>query len=650
MEEEPEVRAAIYARISRANENDSLGVERQATLCRQLAAERGWEVVGEFSDNGRSAYTRGLRRDGYERLLDTIASKKVDVVLTYHVDRLFRQDKERLRFYEVCTQAGVHLIAAVDGSDVDLRSADGRKQFRDLGSAAEYASDRQSERLRRKHDEIAASGGWQGGGRRPFGYVVEGGRATTGQPATLKVHEAEAKLLRAAARHVLSGGSMYSVARRWNERGFLTPTGKLWGVNDIRRILLSPQAAGLRVHGRWVSDLDGGNRRREVLGVTEGTWPAILTREEHELLKAKLDGPGRGVKTGTPIGRKYLLTGLARCGGCGQPLTGRRRKTKRFSYTCPGAMRGCTGTSIVGPPLDDAVLAVAGAVWNAQPDEASSETTMSEDQAAVLGELRVLEDRRDAVARDYADGQIDARQLQVATARLDERTRELEAKLAQVVEPRRRSFGEVFEQAMEFTDRVTKGELTPAEAAETHDYIKGVIEQVVIDKARRPGIRYDPDRVSIVLRQGVTPPVLLAIHPVDAEVVPLPRIMVRSEGPGAGAHTESVEASWAEVGAVTWEEVGDDARSELLRLRTRDRRGDPSAPDRGRRRGHRVRGALPPGDGEPEARGAGAGGARLPRVPSVDRARGVRASKALTAWSFADRKTTGAPQGLTALR
>src|SRR6266571_1311014 len=515
MKEEPGARAAVYARISRANENDSLGVERQAVLCRQFAAERGWEVIGEFSDNGRSAYTRGLRRDGYESLLEAIASKKVDVVLTYHVDRLFRQDKERLRFYEVCTQAGVHLIAAVDGSDVDLLSADGRKQFRDLGSAAEYASDRQSERLRRKHDEIAAQGRWQGGGGRPFGYLVEGGRLKTGQPATLKVHDEEATLLRAAARHVLSGGSMYSVARRWNESGVLTPTGKSW----------------------WVSDLDGGNRRREILGVTEGSWPPILTREEHELLKAKHDGRSAGA--GTVIGRRYVLTGLLRCGSCRQPLTGKRREGKRFSYTCPGAMRGCAGTSIVGPPLDDAVLTVAGAVWNAQPDEDSADAAMTEDQAAVLQELRELQDRRDQVARDYADGQIDARQLQVATARLDERTRELEGRLAQVVEPKRRSFGEVFEQAKEFTDRVAKGELTPAEAAETHDWIKGVIEHVVVAKARRPGIRFDPERVAIVLRAGVTPPVLLAIHLVGAEVVPLPRIMVRSDGPGAAAHTEA---------------------------------------------------------------------------------------------------------------
>jgi len=48
----------------------------------------------------------GLRRDGYDRLLQAIAWGKVDVVLTYHVDRLFRQDKERLRFYEVCTKRG----------------------------------------------------------------------------------------------------------------------------------------------------------------------------------------------------------------------------------------------------------------------------------------------------------------------------------------------------------------------------------------------------------------------------------------------------------------------------------------------------------------------------------------------------------------
>src|SRR5207302_6784173 len=107
---------------------------------------------------------------GYEGLLRLVEAHQIDTVLAYNVDRLFRQDRERLRFYDILTTAGVHQVMSVDGLDYDLRTADGRKAFRDAGSAAEYASDRQSERIRRKHDDIARAGRWQGGGRRPFGY------------------------------------------------------------------------------------------------------------------------------------------------------------------------------------------------------------------------------------------------------------------------------------------------------------------------------------------------------------------------------------------------------------------------------------------------------------------------------------------------
>jgi len=48
-------RAAIYTRISRADNGDRSGVERHADLCRQLCDLRGYEVTDVYEDNDTSA-------------------------------------------------------------------------------------------------------------------------------------------------------------------------------------------------------------------------------------------------------------------------------------------------------------------------------------------------------------------------------------------------------------------------------------------------------------------------------------------------------------------------------------------------------------------------------------------------------------------
>jgi site-specific DNA recombinase len=68
-------RAAIYCRISRDRIGAGLGVERQETECRELAARLGWTVAVVYVDNDISAYS-GKARPGYRALLEDL--KDVD--------------------------------------------------------------------------------------------------------------------------------------------------------------------------------------------------------------------------------------------------------------------------------------------------------------------------------------------------------------------------------------------------------------------------------------------------------------------------------------------------------------------------------------------------------------------------------------------
>ena len=115
----------IYARISKDDHDDGLGVDRQQKLCRQLAKRAGLAVQAVLVDNDFSAY-RSKKRPAFEELVELLKTGEVDAVVCYHADRLYRRttDLERLVTIVEATGAQVHTVAA---GDIDLTSASGRR-------------------------------------------------------------------------------------------------------------------------------------------------------------------------------------------------------------------------------------------------------------------------------------------------------------------------------------------------------------------------------------------------------------------------------------------------------------------------------------------------------------------------------------------
>jgi DNA invertase Pin-like site-specific DNA recombinase len=406
-------------RISDDTTGEGLGVARQELDCRQLCDRRGWQVVGLYSDNDRSAFS-GKRRDEYERLCDDVKAGALDVIVAWHADRLHRSPKELESFIDLLELTGV-TVATVTGGDRDFTTSDGRFMARMEGVVARRESEHKSERIVRKHRELIERGAWVSGGRRPFGYdKVSRDRSRTGRVA-LKVNQVEARLIRQAAKRVLAGESLYSIVTDWNARAIPTVTGTAWEAKVLRQILTSGRVAGWRDHhGEPVTRSD--------------EWKAILDEQTWRAVRAILLDPARR-RTVAP--RSYLLApSLLRCGGCGGPLVASPQRNSAGdlvpAYGCRKIRGGCGSVHVRGVPVEEMVVAwTLGAL--ADESELRRLTTIVDDSDG-RAEVAGLEADLERLSTDhYVDKLIGRAEFLAARTGLVARLDDAKTRLASVV-------------------------------------------------------------------------------------------------------------------------------------------------------------------------------------------------------------------------
>ncbi len=281
-------RAAIYARISLDKAGEAAGVGRQIDACRHLADLEGWSVDEVLADNDLSAYS-GACRPEYERLLDLVRRREIDVIVAYHPDRVYRRLADLVELTKAVASAGVE-IRTVAAGHVDLNTASGRFTAQVLGAAAEHESARIGERVSAKHHQNAERGNAHGGGR-SYGYR----RVAQGR---IEVVQEEADVIREAAARVLAGQSLASIVVDFNERGIPSANGKKWRPGSLAMVLRS---------GRITAP-----RESKGVVVGEANWEPILDRAAWEQVRSRLNH--------APIGRRpkvNLLAGMCRCAECG---------------------------------------------------------------------------------------------------------------------------------------------------------------------------------------------------------------------------------------------------------------------------------------------------------------------------------------------
>jgi DNA invertase Pin-like site-specific DNA recombinase len=106
-------RVAFYLRVSTGGQT----VENQRRELAAAAAQRGWQVVELYSDNGFSGAKGRDKRPAFDRLCRDAVAGKFDVIAAWSVDRLGRSVLHLAQFIEDMRASGIGLFLLKQGLD-----------------------------------------------------------------------------------------------------------------------------------------------------------------------------------------------------------------------------------------------------------------------------------------------------------------------------------------------------------------------------------------------------------------------------------------------------------------------------------------------------------------------------------------------------
>lgn len=333
------LRCYIYTRVSTELQIDGYSLEAQKERLKREAKHRGMQVVGEYSDEGKSGKNIAGRPEFKQMLADIKSSKdNVDYVLVFKLSRFGRNAADTLNSLQYMEDYGVNLLCVEDG--IDSAGAAGKLIISVLASVAEIERSNIQEQTMAGRKQKARDGKWNGGFA-PYGYklVVKDGEKSK----VLEIDDTEAELIRLIYKKFLEGMGIGNVAKWLNENGYTKKIRQNGSVSLIsaafvKGVLDNPVYAGKIAYGRRKTEKIEGTRNefhvvkqdRDSYKLYQGQHEAIIDEDTWYRAQAKrMKNAFKREKTHS-LEHEHILSGLVKCPKCGASMYGvvNRKKKK----------------------------------------------------------------------------------------------------------------------------------------------------------------------------------------------------------------------------------------------------------------------------------------------------------------------------------
>ncbi|MFB6705382.1 recombinase family protein [Streptomyces sp. NPDC056333] len=416
-------RALLAARIS-VDTDESTSIPRQLEHLHRWAQGLGHDVAGVVEDRSVSGSVDLPERPSMGPWLTEEGREKWDVLAVTTQDRLSRDDLHFMAFVKNVLDWGKTLVV-LDDPSFDISTETGRliAYAKATQAAAELRKIRQ--RVSDARDYLRRNGLFAGG-HTPFGYLYE--NSPDGKHYVLVPEAKYAKVLKEISERVRTGVSTNQIARELNASGLLTwrdylrelrgkdakrrhgtaltkPKGTNWSPNVVRNILKNPSCAGFLAYKGEPFEDDQGNlvMASEYPILTHAEWQATVTAIE-----------SRGQSNIRRTNETSLLTGIARCGNCGERIFCHRLKKTLATgevkvyrhYSCMARSKGmpCSNPARIPEDLLNEIFENALLSRLGELPEVVKVTEPGEDHTAELNQVTA---RLLRLERDYENGRYD---------------------------------------------------------------------------------------------------------------------------------------------------------------------------------------------------------------------------------------------------
>lgn len=461
-----------YLRLSRddGDKAESDSIQNQRELINDfLKKHPEIKKVQEYVDDGYSG--TNFDRPNFKRMMAEIEKGHIDCVIVKDLSRLGRNYIEMGKYLErIFPMYGVRVIAINDNYDTANESSDADQiviPFKNLINDA-YCRDI-SMKIRSQLD-VKRKNGQFIGSFATYGYMKDPKNKNH-----LIIDEYAANVVRMIFNMKLEGYSAGTIADHLNESKVLTPmeykrfcglnfnggfqisTDPIWHPNTVTRILKNEVYLGIAVQGK--------NRKinykvKESRPIDESKWIRVPGSHDPIIPKEIFDTVQNMLRLDTRTSPKKtqvdVLSGLVRCGDCGQNMI-RRCSTKKektyYYYHCSTHKNGggCSSHLISSDKLQDMILwqirqqvellvnaeMIISAADNL-PNEQFQVKFLNEQMGKLNAEIEKYEDLKTKLYQDLREGTVAQDEYKDLQERFNRKLIEAKSSLAEIEEKKAR--------------------------------------------------------------------------------------------------------------------------------------------------------------------------------------------------------------------
>ncbi|MEN3966747.1 cassette chromosome recombinase CcrC [Mammaliicoccus sciuri] len=331
---------ALYSRVSTSEQSErgySIHEQEQVLIKEALKNFPGYEYL-TYTDSGISG--KNIEdRPAMKRLLDDVKANKIEMVLSWKLNRISRSMRDVFNIIHDFKEHGVGYKSISENIDTSEYSGEilvtmfgliGSIERQTLISNVKMSMNAKA----RKGEAITG---------RVLGFRLSLNPLT--QKNDLVIDENEANIVREIFDLYLNHNKgLKAITTILNQKGYRTINHKPFSVFGVKYILNNPVYKGFvrfNNYQNWSTKRRSGKSGENDVILVKGKHEAIISEEMFDQVHDKL--VSKSFKPGRPIGGDFYLRGLIKCPECGNNMVCRRtyyntkkskeRKIKRY-YIC----------------------------------------------------------------------------------------------------------------------------------------------------------------------------------------------------------------------------------------------------------------------------------------------------------------------------